>query len=70
MNKSNDNIKLKVNAVQRLLELIEGVNKDIQNSQSIDSQLLVQQYLYLKKDYTQQLLDILSEYKLPVTLID
>lgn len=70
MNNSNKNIKIKVNAITRLLELIEGVNKDIDLSQSIGSKSMVKQYLHLKKGYTKQLLEVLSEYQLPVAIAE
>lgn len=68
MNASENKHKIKVNAIARLLELIEGVNQDLESSRSIDNSLLVKQYEHLKKDYTQQLLDLLEDYGLPIHL--
>ncbi len=68
MNASENKHKIKVNAITRLLELIEGVNQDLERSRSIENTLLVKQYEHLKKDYTQQLLDLLEEYNLPIHL--
>ena len=53
-NASDNKHKAKVNAIARLLELIEGVNQDLESSRSIDNTLLVKQYAHLKKDYTKQ----------------
>ena len=58
--------KLKVNALARLLELIEEVNKDIEAIQLAESEVLKKEYLYLKLDYTQQLLELLKDYDLPL----
>ena len=66
MNSSENEHKIRVNAIARLLELIEGVNQDLESSRSIDNTLLIKQYEHLKKDYTQQLLDLLKEYNLPI----
>lgn len=68
MNASENKHKIKVNAIAMLLELIEGVNEDLESSRSIDNKLLVKQYEHLKKDYTQQLLDLLEDYNLPIHL--
>lgn len=54
--------------ILRLLHLIEGVNTSIDNSEKMDSALMKKQYLYLKHEYTQELLKELAAYRLPVTL--
>lgn len=68
MDKPENKYKLQVNAIAKLLELIDGVNRDLKVAASIDAKLLVKQYEYLKKDYTQQLLELLEEYQLPIHL--
>ena len=67
-NASDNKHKAKVNAIARLLELIEGVNQDLESSRSIDNTLLVKQYAHLKKDYTKQLLELLEEFNLRIHL--
>lgn len=54
--------------ILRLLHLIKGVNKSIENSKEMNSALMERQYIYLKKEYTQELLEQLAEYQLPVLL--
>ncbi len=54
--------------ILRLLHLIKGVNQSIDNSKEMNSQLMEKQYLHLKKEYTQELLEQLAEYRLPVLL--
>ena len=54
--------------ILRLLHLIKGVNTSIENSKKMNSQLMEKQYIYLKKEYTQELLEQLKEYRLPVLL--
>ncbi len=51
------------NRIRRLLDLIEGANESINIS---DDALIKKQYRHLKKDYTQQLLELLKVYDLPV----
>jgi len=62
--------KNKIQAVLRLLELIDNTNRIIQLSQEMKSPLMLRQYQYLKKDYTAQLQDLLQEFKLNVLLTD
>ena len=66
MNAQEERHKIKVNAIARLLALIDGVNKDLDISRQMGNEVLIKQYEYLKKDYTQQLLEILEEYRLPI----
>lgn len=54
--------------ILRLLHLIKGVNKSIENSQEMNSKLMERQYVHLKKEYTQELLEQLADYRLPVLL--
>lgn len=54
--------------ILRLLHLIKGVNKSIENSQETNSKLMERQYVRLKKEYTQELLEQLADYRLPVLL--
>lgn len=54
--------------ILRLLHLIKGVNQSIDNSKAMNSELMERQYIYLKKEYTQELLEQLAEYRLPVVL--
>ena len=61
---------VKVNAIKRLLELIERVNVDIESSKKMNSALLVRQYEHLKRKYTAELLDILNEYRLPILMAE
>ena len=68
MNTSENKHKIKVNAIARLLELIDGVNQDLEAGKLVGNKLLVKQYKHLKKDYTQQLLELLEEYQLPIHL--
>ena len=48
--------------------MIEGVNQELERSRSIGNTFLIKQYEHLKKDYTQQLLDLLEEYNLLIHL--
>lgn len=59
---------LKVSSIQRLLELIEDVNQDIAVSQEINSELMQKQYRHLKRKYTEEILELLAEYRLPIQL--
>ena len=68
MNAQGERHKIKVNAIARLLELIDGVNGDLDISRQMGNEVLIKQYEYLKKDYTRQLLEILEEYRLPIHL--
>lgn len=54
--------------ILRLLQLIEGVNLSIDNSQQLQNQLMIRQYQYLKTQYTKELLELLATYKLPLQL--
>ncbi|MEM1120571.1 MAG: hypothetical protein AAGJ18_08975 [Bacteroidota bacterium] len=54
--------------ILRLLHLIDGVNQSLENSKKMDSTLMEKQYMLLKEEYTQELLEELAEYRLPVTL--
>lgn len=58
---SNEEKYLKV---LRLLHLIEGVNKSIENSKELGSDLMLRQYKHLKGEYTQELLVVLADYDL------
>ena len=58
----------KYTRILRLLHLIEGVNKSIENSKAMNSKLMEKQYLSLKKDYTKELLEQLAEYQLPLSI--
>jgi len=62
--------KNKLNAAIRLLELIDGTNRSIEISKGMDSPLMVRQYKHLKKKYTLQLQELLSEFKLSAVLSD
>lgn len=64
-----NNQTINVAGVNQLLGLIEGVNKDIAISQKMDSPLMVKQYQHLKEDYTQQLLELLKDYQLPLKVV-
>jgi hypothetical protein len=68
MNDPENKHKIKAEALQRILALIEGVNEDIKASQEMGNDLLVKQYYHLKKDYTSQLLELLANYQLPIHL--
>ena len=68
MEKPDDKYRIQVNAIAQLLELIDGVNRDIQSGKALGNKLLIKQYEYLKKDYTQQLLALFEEYQLPIHL--
>lgn len=63
MNQKKDNKQVRI---IRLLELIEGVNKSIKNSQKINNDLMVRQYLHLKIKYIKELLSVLAEYDIAV----
>jgi hypothetical protein len=56
--------------VQDLLELIEGVNRDLTEMQNIENEsarsLMIRQLEFLKKDFTNQLFKLLERYQLPV----
>jgi hypothetical protein len=52
--------------ILRLLHLIEGVNKSIENSQKLNNALMIRQYDHLKKQYTQEFLEVLADYKMPI----
>lgn len=54
--------------ILRLLQLIEGVNNSIDNGRKLKNRSMIRQYEHLKKQYTSELLEFLSEYKLPVQL--
>ena len=56
--------------ILRLLLFIEGVNRSLSNSREMESELLLRQYEYLKKQYTKQLLDLLAEYQLPILMAE
>lgn len=67
MDSNSENIKLskekRYARIKRTLDLIEGANKSINLS---DDPSIRKQYQHLKKDYTQQLLELLKVYDLPV----
>ena len=63
MNQNKDNRPVRI---LRLLELIEGVNKSIANSQKIKNDLMVRQYLYLKSKYVKELFLLLEAYDIPI----
>lgn len=60
----------RLNAALRLLELIDGTNRSIEISKRMNSPSMVKQYKHLKKRYTEQLQELLLEFKLAVTLSD
>lgn len=62
--------KNRLNAAIRLLELIDGTNRSIEISKGMNSPLMVRQYKYLKKKYTLQLQELLTEFKLSAILSD
>ncbi len=62
--------KNKLNAAIRLLELIDGTNKSIEISRTMNSPLMVRQYKHLKKQYTDQLQELLLDFKLSAVLSD
>lgn len=64
----NKKSKLKVNAIQHLLDLIEMANENIESSKKMNSPLMMQQYEHLKKEHTKELLELLAEYRLPIQL--
>ncbi len=71
------NVQVKPNidkvAIQQLLRLLEGANKDVESN--IDTELktgsgkvMVRQYQYLKYDYSTQLYEYLQKYGLPIEM--
>ncbi len=54
--------------IHRLLQLIEGTNKDIEIGKKRMDSLMVQQYEHLKSKYVQELIEILSNYQLTVQI--
>ena len=60
----------KYTQILRLLHLIEGVNKSIKNSQAMKSRLMIKQYEHLKKQYTEEFLKALEEYKLQIGILE
>ncbi len=64
LNGSNE----RAQAIAHVLNLISGINRDIEISKKMNSNLMVRQYQKLKKEYTQDLLELLSEYKLPLEM--
>ncbi len=63
MNQNKDNRPVRI---LRLLELIEGANKSITNSQKIKNDLMIRQYLHLKGKYVKELFLVLEEYDIPI----
>lgn len=62
--------KLSMKAIKRMFELLEGVNRDIEASIRVNSPLMVRQYEHLKRQYTKDLLALLANYDLPITLTE
>ncbi|HFA49630.1 MAG TPA: hypothetical protein ENJ95_11510 [Bacteroidetes bacterium] len=54
--------------ILRLLHLIEGVNKSIENSREMESTTMLKQYKHLKSQYTKEFLTLLAEFKMPIQL--
>ena len=55
-----DKLQYRKNAILRLLELIEGTNKEIEISKKMNSNLMVKQAKYLKSQYTKELFELLN----------
>lgn len=64
------NRKKKIKVIINQLELIEGINKDIQRSKKVDSPLMVRQYEHLKKEYTKNFLKLLEDYKMAIGILE
>ena len=59
-----------INSIQRVLELISDVNREMEISKKMKSSLMVKQCQHLKIQYTNDLLELLADYKLPLSLAD
>ncbi|MEN0050865.1 MAG: hypothetical protein AAF806_27605 [Bacteroidota bacterium] len=59
---------LKINSIKRSLELIEDVNQAISDSQEIGFELMQKRYHHLKRKYTEEILKLLADYRLPIHL--
>lgn len=57
-------------AIVKQLELLEGINRDIQRSQKLNSPLMVRQYEHLKKEYTKNFLKLLEDYKMAIGILE
>jgi hypothetical protein len=62
------NKKSMSNALSLQLELLAGVNRDIDIGKQKKSAAMVRQYEKLKREYTKELLNILAVYDLPITM--
>lgn len=63
--------KTPIQAIQRNLELIENTNQRIKDLRKVGEKedgLMIRQYKHLKKKLTQDLLDVLEEFELPLQL--
>ncbi len=65
-----DNISLNAKAIKTVLGLIAGINADIESSKTVNSPLMVRQYEHLKRQYTKDLLALLADYDLPLTMTE
>jgi hypothetical protein len=54
--------------ILRLLDLIEGANKDIEIGRKRSDAFMVRQYEYLKSKYVKELIELLSKYQLTVQI--
>jgi uncharacterized membrane protein len=52
----------------RLLQLIEGANKDIEIGKNSKDTFMVRQYEHLKSKYVKELIELLSRYQLTVQI--
>jgi len=54
--------------ILRLLQLIEGANKDIEIGKKRTDGFMVRQYEHLKSKYVKELIELLSQYQLTVQI--
>jgi hypothetical protein len=54
----------------RLLTLIQGVNVSIELSRKIDDSLGIRQYEHLKKQYVNEMVELLGEMKVSVQAVE
>lgn len=70
MIKEKSSFELKTEAVVHQLKLIDGANRQIEISKKMNSELMVRQYVHLKKELTKELLNILADFNLPIQMKD
>ncbi len=62
-----------IHSIERLLYLIKLSNQQIEGKMeagSDETSLIIRQYQYIKRRYTQELLNLLKEFDLPIKILD